>query len=478
MSKLKSKISMSFSLFLGITFCGIVSCAILSYIMISYNNRHIFDVSKGGISDFVSGLSYDIERTGYPYGSEDSVSDELFLLAENYHGRVLLLDSKLHVVFDSYRTKSDKTVVAHEILDAAANKSHFSYDETTKTATYASVITPKSSKERETVYFYFRYDVSGELTRYHTTRRYIMMIALCLCIIIFTVAIALSVALTRPMRRINKELRDIGNGKFDERLQVRSNRQVADITDSVNRILERNHEMEENRQYFVSDVSHELKTPMTSMKILADALLMSGEELPDTVREFLTDINSEIDRENHIISDLLALARMDRKTDTIHYERTHINDTLDVILNRVAPLAESKSVEVVCESYRDIYADVDEPKIITAITNLVENAILYNRPNGNVYVTLNANLTYFFVTVRDTGYGIAESEIAHIFERFYRVDKDRSRETGGTGLGLAITKEVVNAHGGQIKVYSKINEGTTFSVRIPLAKPVRSGGKA
>ena len=144
----------------------------------------------------------------------------------------------------------------------------------------------------------------------------------------------------------------------------------------------------------------------------------------------------------------------------------------------MAPLAESKSIEVVCESYRDIYADVDEPKIITAITNIVENAIKYNRPNGSVYVTLNANMTYFFVTVRDTGFGIAESEIGHIFDRFYRVDKDRSRETGGTGLGLAITKEIINAHGGMIKVYSKINEGTTFSVRLPLAKPVKSGGKA
>ena len=305
-----------------------------------------------------------------------------------------------------------------------------------------------------------------------------MMIALCLSIIIFTLAIVLAVVFTRPLRRINRALTEIGNGKFDERVEVRSNRQVADISDSVNQILERTHEMVENRQNFVSDVSHELKTPMTSMKILADALLNSGEELPPMVHEFLTDINSEIDRENHIISDLLALARMDRKTDTIQYARTHINEILDVILNRVAPLAESKEVEVVCESYRDIYADVDEPKMITAITNIVENAILYNRPNGSVYVTLNANMTYFFVTVRDTGNGIAESEIAHIFERFYRVDKDRSRETGGTGLGLAITKDIINAHGGQIKVYSKINEGTTFSVRVPLAKPVRNGGKA
>ncbi|MBR6019509.1 MAG: HAMP domain-containing histidine kinase [Lachnospiraceae bacterium] len=476
MSKLKSKISMSFTLFLGIAFCGIVSCVIICQILISYNEKHLYDVGRNRLNDFVDGLSYDIERTGFPNGTDESVADELYALADNYHGRVILTDSSLKVTFDSYRTKTGKTVVAPELLDASSNKTYFSLNEEARTATYACVVPSRSNTKDDSV-FYIRYTVSEEMTRFDTSRRFIRMIGLCLCIIIFTLAIVLSVVFTRPLRRINSELTDIGNGKFDERVNVHSNRQVSDISESINRILERTHEMEENRQNFVSDVSHELKTPMTSMKILADALLSSGEELPEMVHEFLTDINSEIDRENHIISDLLALARMDRKTDTIHYAHTHINDTLDVILNRVEPLAESKEVEVVCESYRDIYADVDEPKIITAITNLVENAILYNRPNGSVYVKLNANMNYFFVTVRDTGYGIAENEIAHIFERFYRVDKDRSRETGGTGLGLAITKEVVNAHGGQIKVYSKINEGTTFSVRIPLLKPVRNGGK-
>ena len=236
---------------------------------------------------------------------------------------------------------------------------------------------------------------------------------------------------------------------------------------------------EQKRQDFISDVSHELKTPMTSMKVLSDALLMSGDDsLPPTVREFLTDINAEIDRENHIISDLLTLARMDKRTDTMRFERAHINETLDLILKRVRPLAQKKEIEVVYEGYRDVYAEVDEAKLLTAITNLVENAILYNREQGSVHVTLNANMSHFFITVQDTGYGIAEQEISHIFDRFYRVDKDRSRETGGTGLGLSITREIISAHNGQIKVYSKVDEGTTFSVRIPLTRQNRNGRNA
>ena len=134
----------------------------------------------------------------------------------------------------------------------------------------------------------------------------------------------------------------------------------------------------------------------------------------------------------------------------------------------MAPLAESKSIEVVCESYRDIYADVDEPKIITAITNIVENAIKYNKDNGWVKVELDADHQYFYVTVMDSGMGIPEDSIDHIYERFYRVDKSRSREIGGTGLGLAIARNAVLLHRGTIDVKSVVDEGTTFTVKIPL----------
>ena len=133
-----------------------------------------------------------------------------------------------------------------------------------------------------------------------------------------------------------------------------------------------------------------------------------------------------------------------------------------------APIASKRNIELVLESYRPVTAECDEVKLTLALSNLVENAIKYNVAGGWVQVTLDADHKFFYVTVDDSGIGIPEEYQDKIFERFYRVDKARSRETGGTGLGLSITKNIIQMHHGAIKVASKEDEGTTFSVRIPL----------
>lgn len=469
--------SMSFSAFLAIFMCGIASCVLISVVIIRYNHRHAFDNSRNRITAYVSELSEAVEINGNVLELTDYTKTELEVLAQTYGGRVFLVNSNLSVVYDSYQTKNNVKLILPGMVECLGGEEIFRADFETRSAT---VILPinKRSKEGAAGAFLMVYPINEEVARYHTSRRMLLLLCLCAGIIIFAIAVARAYFLVRPLHVIRSELNRINEGNVDDRLDVHNNMEASGISNSVNTLLERARETEETRRNFVSDVSHELKTPMTSMKVLSEALLLSGDNLPQTVREFLTDINTEIDRENHIISDLLALARMDKKTDTLRIERTRVNELLDVILKRVRPLAQDHEVEVVYESYRDVVAEVDGPKIVTALTNIVENAILYNRPQGSVYVTLNANMSHFFVTVQDTGFGIAEADIAHIFERFYRVDKDRSRETGGTGLGLAITKEIVVAHGGQIKAYSKENEGTTISVRIPLTRAPKSGRKA
>ena len=182
----------------------------------------------------------------------------------------------------------------------------------------------------------------------------------------------------------------------------------------------------------------------------------------------MKDIAEEIDRENTIISDLLTLVKMDRKTTEVNVAVTDINEFLEQILKRLRPIAEKEKVEVVFESNRSVSAEIDATKLSLAFTNLVENAIKYNKENGWVRVTLDADHKYFYVKVSDSGIGIPQESLDNIFERFYRCDKSHSREIGGTGLGLAITKNAVVAHGGAIKVQSVVGEGTTFTVRIPL----------
>ena len=226
--------------------------------------------------------------------------------------------------------------------------------------------------------------------------------------------------------------------------------------------------VEESRQEFVSNVSHELKTPMTSIKVLADSLTMQGEAPAELYREFLSDITDEIERENKIINDLLSLVRLDRKEAEMHIAQVSINELMEIILKRIKPIAKNRNIELVFESFRPVLAEVDEVKLSLAVSNLIENAVKYNVEDGNVRVSLNADHKYFYISVSDSGIGIPEAAQPFVFDRFYRVDKARSRESGGTGLGLAITKSVVLRHKGTIKVYSRENEGTTFTVRIPL----------
>ena len=233
-------------------------------------------------------------------------------------------------------------------------------------------------------------------------------------------------------------------------------------------MLGRMQKLENSRQEFVSNVSHELKTPITSIKVLADSLLAQEEVPNELYREFLYDITDEIERENKIINDLLSLVKSDKTTGNLNIVNISINELLEQILKRLKPIAEQQNVEVVFESFREVYADVDEVKISLAISNLVENAIKYNKEDGWVRVSLNADHKYFYIKVADSGIGIPEEGKEHIFDRFYRVDKARTRETGGTGLGLAITHDVVRMHKGAIKFHSEEGEGTTFNVRVPL----------
>ena len=226
--------------------------------------------------------------------------------------------------------------------------------------------------------------------------------------------------------------------------------------------------LDESRQEFVSNVSHELKTPLTSMKVLADSLNAQDNVPIELYQEFMLDIADEIDRESKIINDLLSLVKMDKTSADLNVEAVDINKMIESILKRLKPIADQKDIDLIFESVRDVTAEIDEVKLTLAISNLVENGIKYNREHGYVKVRLDADHQFFTIQVEDNGIGIPEESIEHIFERFYRVDKSHSKKIGGTGLGLAITRNAILMHRGAIKVDSEPDNGTTFSVKIPL----------
>ncbi|EHI58150.1 hypothetical protein HMPREF9473_03914 [ [Hungatella hathewayi WAL-18680] len=272
----------------------------------------------------------------------------------------------------------------------------------------------------------------------------------------------------RPFKRLQAGLNRVAQGNLDEPIAEHTYKETREISSAVTTTLTRLKTVDQSREEFVSNVSHELKTPITSIRVLADSL-MGMEEVPvELYREFMMDISDEIDRESKIIDDLLSLVKMDKAATEINIAQVDINALLQLILKRLRPIAKKRNVELIFESIREVVADVDEVKLSLALNNLVENAIKYNVEGGWVRVVLDADHKFFYVKVADSGCGIPEEFQENIFERFYRVDKARSRETGGTGLGLAITRKVILMHKGAIKVISKEGEGSTFTVRVPL----------
>jgi signal transduction histidine kinase len=278
------------------------------------------------------------------------------------------------------------------------------------------------------------------------------------------------VYLMGPLRKLSTGISAISTGYGSDSLEVLDYTETARICENFNAMLSQMKVMDESRQEFVSNVSHELKTPMTSMKVLADSINSMPDAPKEMYQEFMGDITNEIERETKIINDLLSLVKMDKSAADLNITTVNMNDLLEQILKRLQPIADKQQVELVLESFRPITAEVDEVKLTLAITNLVENGIKYNRNDGTgwVHVSINADYQYFYLKIEDNGIGIPEDSLDHIYERFYRVDKSHSREIGGTGLGLAITRSSILMHRGAIKVYSVLGEGTTFDVRIPL----------
>ena len=287
--------------------------------------------------------------------------------------------------------------------------------------------------------------------------------------VLFALILAfIMILLVRPFKKAMESIEDIANGYTGGRVSGKGCSEVKKFADIFNTIMDKSNSLDESRQEFVSNVSHELKTPITSIKVLADSLNMQPDAPVELYREFMQDITKEIDRESKIIEDLLSIVRLDKSAGNLNISSVNINELIEVVLKRLKPLAEKKNVEVLFESFRPVVAEVDEVKITQVVSNLVENAIKYNINDGWVHVSLNADYQYLYIRVEDSGIGIPEQSQDMVFDRFYRVDKARSRETGGTGLGLAIVQQIVVLHHGTIKLYSEDGNGTTFTVRIPL----------
>ncbi|MCD8156467.1 MAG: HAMP domain-containing histidine kinase [Clostridiales bacterium] len=432
-----------------------------------YENRAV-SVRDTEITSQAKLLATQIAASDYLTTLEfDSISVQLDQMSTIYDGRIILTDNTFRIVDDTYNMDEGKLILTQDVIIAYQGETTHTYDDKYHYIEVTIPIVNTDSLETIGVMVVSVSTDSIELNLKYM-RQWFWLITLLLDVAIIVVALLVTTQMAKPLKRLAQSIRSVQDGYERDFKRVDTYSETAMISAACDEMLGRIQTVNQSRQEFVSNVSHELKTPLASMKVLADSLIMQEEVPVEVYREFMTDIGAEIDRENQIINDLLSLVKMDRTSPDVNIVPTNINDLLELIMKRLRPIARKKNVDLVLESFRPVTADIDEVMLTLALSNLIENAIKYNRPEGWVHVSLNADHQYFYVAVQDNGIGIPEESQDQIFERFYRVDKSHSNEIDGIGLGLAITKSAVILHRGTIRVESVSDEGTTFTVCIPL----------
>ena len=269
---------------------------------------------------------------------------------------------------------------------------------------------------------------------------------------------------SRRMRKILTSMRMVREGEYSHKIAMRGTDELATLATEFNKLTDRLQESEAQQKQFVSDASHELKTPLASIKLLSDSILQNEMD-PDTMREFVSDIGSEADRLTRMTQKLLTLNRAENAGG--EHEIVDLGDTLSAVFRMLVPLADTQHIRLTANVRRRCTVLTFEDDAYQILFNLVENGIKYNRPGGNVHVVIQRTDESVAVQVSDTGVGIPDDALEHIFERFYRVDKARSRQAGGSGLGLSIVHDLVERNFGTIGVETTLGKGTCFTVTFP-----------
>ncbi len=299
----------------------------------------------------------------------------------------------------------------------------------------------------------------------HSLQTTVLQVTLTLEIIIVLFSFAFSSTFSRRLRKIMTSMQIIQEGDYSHKVNMGGNDELTLLGNEFNDLTERLNTSEQKRRRFVSDASHELKTPLASIKLLTDSILQNDMDM-DTVREFVGDIGNEAERLNRMTAKLLSLTKVDGQPSE-ECEIIYLSPTVRRVHRMLSPLARQANVSIKLSLEEDCPVLILEDDLYQVIFNLMENGIKYNQPGGKLYVTLEHRDDNAILIIRDTGMGIPEEAVSHIFERFYRVDKARSRASGGSGLGLAIVRAIVRRNRGDIQVQSVLGEGTCFTVAFP-----------
>ena len=380
--------------------------------------------------------------------------------------RLVITDSSGISIYDSTdNTQVGKYMMLPEIIQALGGYDVFSWNYHDG-AMQSRAATPIMSYDTMIGCVYMmEYDTEqGALIK--SLQNNTFYISLILEILVTIFAVFFSNSFTRRLRKIMVSMRIIREGDYSHKVKMGGNDELTVLGDEFNDLLERLQISEQKRRNFVSDASHELKTPLASIKLLSDSILQNDMD-SETVKEFVGDIGNEADRLNRMTQKLLSLTRIESQEDS-DCEIVNIAPTVDRVVRMLTGIAGENQISIHTNIQQDCPILIIEDDLYQIIFNLVENGIKYNVPGGRLTVTVDRVDENAIVSVKDTGVGIPSESVAHVFERFYRVDKARSRKSGGSGLGLSIVRNMIERNGGSITVESQVGEGSTFTLSFPV----------
>ena len=379
--------------------------------------------------------------------------------------RIIVTDKNYRLLFDSTYALEAPDALPAEILEVIMGDPvfHYDYRNSTMTTAVSARIFIKGNVEG---YVYLEEVDRSDGLLLRSLHSNILTISLVLSLILILFTIFYVHRYSHRLNKIMASMRIIQEGDFSHKIQMTSNDELGFLATEFNYLTERLEISENKRRQFVSDASHELKTPLASIKLLSDSILQYDMDM-ETVREFAEDISNEADRLNRMTTKLLALTKDEGNTVNEDAEIIYMSPTIERVIKMLSGIATSNRITITTDLQEDAPVLIQEDDLYQITYNLVENGIKYNVPGGTLSISLHRQDDMAYLRVTDTGTGIPPESINHIFERFYRVDKARSRQTGGSGLGLAIVKAMVERNNGEIHLQSNVGKGTTFAVAFP-----------
>lgn len=406
--------------------------------------------------------------SGYEKLDAVNVKDVIESANDLHTTRVIVTDPSGLALYDSIagNKATGKMVLFPEVVEALAGNDvfHAAYDGTTMKSQAAVPIMSYNKLIGALYLMDYDRDIGSLISSLETN---LLWISILLEILVIVFSLIFSAAFSRRMRKIQDSVRQMHDGNYDAKIELRGHDEVAQLGRSFNELSDRLNMSEEVRKQFVSNASHELKTPLASIKLLSDSILQN-EMPPETVREFVTDIGNEADRLTRLSEKLLKLTKLDSTAQQEEsMELTDIAQTVERVLRMLGPLADTYHISMQSDCEEGLQVLAGEDDLYQILFNLSENGIKYNRENGTLRIAADRQEDLIRIIVSDTGIGIPEESRAHVFERFYRVDKARSRRAGGAGLGLSIVHDIVQRNGGTIEVAEAEGGGTEFTVTFP-----------